>query len=869
MKRNCIIIPALEPDERLCEYIMEIRKSISGFIVVVDDGSGPEYRPLFDRIGSTEGCVVLRHDVNRGKGRALKTAFAYVKEHIPETRCLVCADCDGQHAPADVARILGEAEKEPGALHLGGRDFSGEEVPLRSRFGNRASSFLLWLVCGKWICDTQTGLRAFDESLLEDMISIPGERFEYEMQMLITCVRSRIPVRTHQIQTIYEGENEGSHFRPLQDSVRVMKALFAKTDRKRMKKRDLVFILTMIFSGIYLMWRVFFTIPWAAGTVQVCAGILLVLAELTTTLGMCELMVSKMKGRESAIALPDVPEELYPDVDVFIATHNEPADLLYKTINACTYLEYPDKDKVHVYVCDDGNREEIADLAAHLGVGYLGLADNQHAKSGNYNHALSQTRSPLVATFDSDMIPRRQFLIRTVPYFLDPELKMGLVQTPQSFYNQDLFQFNLFSEKDIPNEQDFFSREINVMRNSSNSAAYTGSNTVISRKALEEIGGFPYGTITEDFETSLRLQKAGYITYASEEVLAAGLSTTTVESMISQRVRWARGVIQSIRNTNAVFTSRLSLAARLSYLNAYLYWWSFLCRMIFILSPILFALFDFQLVECGFGELILFWLPSHLFYSMSVRYLSTNIRSLRWSQIIDTILAPYLILPVLLESVGISQKKFKVTDKKKQRERTTTWHYLIPHGILILLTTAAMLRYLHGKYGLALVYSSVILFWLGYNLMALVYAVFFMMGREAKRRYDRIGAEENVEFAYQGKRFEGRTQDVSEKGIAFVVKDAAPLQPGDDIDLIVFTEHYRAKLGVRIVYKGKTEDGTRFAASAEPVSEQDQRNWLQIIHDRVHSLPKEIDPWRTVYDDVVRNVRMRREGRKRRVLWKS
>ena len=160
--------------------------------------------------------------------------------------------------------------------------------------------------------------------------------------------------------------------------------------------------------------------------------------------------------------------------------------------------------------------------------------------------------------------------------------------------------------------KDFFSREINVMRNASNTAVYTGSNTVILRTALEEIGGFPYDTVTEDFETSLRLQKAGYITYATTEVLAAGLSTTTVESMIGQRIRWARGVIQSIQNTNPVFAKELPAAARLSYLNSYLYWWSFLCRMIFILAPVLFALFGFRLVECGFGELLLFWLPSYV-----------------------------------------------------------------------------------------------------------------------------------------------------------------------------------------------------------------------------------------------------------------
>lgn len=624
------------------------------------------------------------------------------------------------------------------------------------------------------------------------------------------------------------------------------------------KKRNRWFIVTIIFLSVYLIWRIFFTLPWREGVLQAAIGIALAAAETVTSLGMMELMVNRMKSSGYEIPLPDVASDRFPDVDVFIATHNESAKLLYKTINACTFLEYPDPDKVHIYVCDDGDREEIRKLAEHFGVGYLGLSDNRHAKSGNYNHALSRTSSPLIATFDADMIPRRQFLVKTVPYFLIPEKRMGLVQTPQSFYNQDLFQFNLFSEKDIPNEQDFFSREVNVMRNAANAAVYTGSNTVILRSALEEIGGFPYDTVTEDFETSLRFQKAGYITYASSEVLAAGLSTTTVASMIGQRIRWARGVIQSIQNTNAVFTKDLTLQARLSYLNSYLYWWSFLCRMIFILSPILFALFGFRLVECGFWELLLFWLPSHLSYRVAMGYLSTNIRNMRWSQIIDTILAPYLIVPVFLESVGIHYKKFKVTDKKKQRVQTASFRYLIPHGILIFLTVASILIFLRGKYGLVLVYSSVILFWLGYNLVSLLYAVFFMLGRESRRISDRIGAEEKAEVWKTGEYWQGKTVDVSEEGIALRIPDIPGMKKGDTFRVVVTTEHYRAALNATCVYSRAEEF---LAATVSPVDEESRRNWMQIIHDRKHSLPREIDPWMTVYDEVCRNIRMRWERR--------
>ena len=225
------------------------------------------------------------------------------------------------------------------------------------------------------------------------------------------------------------------------------------------KKRNRIFLAAIISSGVYLFWRIFFTLPWQEGVVSVAAGCALVLAETVTLSGTAELMISRMRAPAFEIPFPEKTEpESFPHVDVLIATHNEPEELLYKTVNACTFLEYPDPAKVHVYVCDDGGRENVRKMAEHLGAGYIGMKENPHAKSGNYNHALERTSSPLVATFDADMIPRRTFLMRTVPFFLIPEWKLGLLQTPHSFYNQDLFQFNLYAEKGIPNEQDFFSR---------------------------------------------------------------------------------------------------------------------------------------------------------------------------------------------------------------------------------------------------------------------------------------------------------------------------------------------------------------------------------------------------------------------------
>ncbi|MCU6710484.1 glycosyltransferase [Paenibacillus sp. J5C_2022] len=646
------------------------------------------------------------------------------------------------------------------------------------------------------------------------------------------------------------------------------------------KRQNVMFVVTMILMSIYLLWRMLFTLPLDQGFLNLFFGILLLAAETVTVLTTFELFIQKMQKKRTKLDFPTIPPDYYPDVDVFIATHNEPVDILYKTVNACTCMDYPDKRKVHIFLCDDGGRPEVEELARQFGVGYIGFPGNTEAKSGNLNNALSKTSSPLIATFDADMIPQHTFLMKTVPYFLlsefvkekgewrlrraderDDHFKLGLVQTPQSFYNPDLFQFNLYAEQGIPNEQDFFSREVNILRNASNAVAYTGSNTVISRKAMEEINGFPLKTITEDFETSIRLQQAGYMTYATEEVQAAGLTTTTVQGMVKQRIRWARGIIQSLQNTRAISSKKLPFWTRITYMSSFLYWWSFFNRLIFILAPILFALFDFQIVSVSFWQILIFWLPSYFFYSMSMRYLSSNIRNQRWSQVIDTIFMPYLIVPVLLETLHIHERKFKVTNKKRAsgQEWMRSLKYAIPHLFLLFLSVAALIRYVDGKYGVALFYSSIIIFWLVHNMIALCYALFFMIGRRAYRETERIRAEEDVTINHEAStlRYEARTVDVSEQGIALYVAHPIYLPPKTTVSLHVRSKRYEANLEAVIVYVKKDGEGWRYSATVKPVSETDKRQYMQLIYDRKHSLPEQMNLWDTAYDDMVRNVKRR------------
>ncbi len=666
-----------------------------------------------------------------------------------------------------------------------------------------------------------------------------------------------------------------------QVTIRTRRAVFeVKKTRKHLTteilKRNFILFTAMFLTSVYLLWRLFFTIPIDGNFVQTLFGIMLYSAELVTSLTTFELYFHKIRSDNYKLEMPIIAEEDYPHIDVFIATHNEPVDILYKTANACTFMDYPDKSKVHIYFSDDGDRPQVAELAKSLGIGYIGLSGNKDAKSGNLNNALAKTDSPLIATFDADMIGQHTFLMKTVPYFLlpeyikdngtwrrrtpeemDPSYKIGLIQTPQSFYNPDLFQFNLYCEDSVPNEQDFFSKEVNTMRNAANAIAYTGSNTVIARQAMVDIGGFPLNTITEDFETSIRIQKEHYITYATDEVQAAGLTTTDFKSMIKQRKRWAQGVIQSLQNTRAVFTKKLSPRARISYLSSYCYWWSFLNRIIFILSPVVFALFGMRVVTCAFEELLLWWLPSYIFYTLGFRYLSSNVRNNRWSQIIDTIFAPYLITSVFLETIGIHERTFKITSKKKTGHQRSDLLYAIPHLILFLLCFASIIRFMQGQYGWALVHSSVIIFWLCYNLTMLLYTLFFMTGRRSFRKSERINAIEEVTLVFADRTIKAQTRDLSDHGMSIIYDEFWEIPKGTPADVIISSDLYKAQLKATFVNQKPWHQQWHYAFSVEPIDENNKRQYLQLIYDRNHSLPKTLDTWSMIYDDLYRNWRVR------------
>lgn len=219
-----VIIPSYKPDiEIMSKFMKELKKEFKN-IVIVNDGSGKEYDNFFD---SFEDITVLKHCVNLGKGRAIKTAFNYIHNTYPKFKSVVTADCDGQHKVEDIKRVGQASINNPSSLILGVRDFNQDDVPTKSRYGNKITRNIFKMFIGINITDTQTGLRGFSKKLVELFIKTNGERYEYETNMLIDCKINDINIKEVKIKTVYINNNKTSHFNPLRDSIMIYK-LFIK-----------------------------------------------------------------------------------------------------------------------------------------------------------------------------------------------------------------------------------------------------------------------------------------------------------------------------------------------------------------------------------------------------------------------------------------------------------------------------------------------------------------------------------------------------------------------------------------------------------------------------------------------------------------
>jgi cellulose synthase (UDP-forming) len=489
--------------------------------------------------------------------------------------------------------------------------------------------------------------------------------------------------------------------------------------------------------------------------------------------------------RRKPAPLPDDSNE-WPTVDVYVPTYNEPLYVVRPTVLAALNMDWPNH-KFKVYILDDGRREEFKQFAAAAGCGYIIRSQNNHAKAGNINQALTQTTGEYVAIFDCDHIPTRSFLQITMGWFLRDK-RLGMLQTPHHFYSPDPFEKNLGQFRKMPNEGELFYGIVQDGNDFWNATFFCGSCAVLRRPALLEIGGVAVETVTEDCHTALRLHMQKWNTAYINIPQAAGLATESLSSHIGQRIRWARGMVQILRLENPLFNSKLSLAQRLCYFNACSHFLYALPRLIFLTAPLVYLLFGWVNIY-GYAWAIFAYAMPHIFLAQITNSrVQGHYRLSFWNEIYEAVLAPYILYPTILALINPKLGKFNVTAKGGLVPRSYFDRKIaMPFLILLLLNFIGIAVALPRYFLWDTTHRDTVImnvFWTFYNIVILLVSAAVAWETKQQRRHVRVDVEVPFTIVCQdGQQVHGHTIDMSNSGAALLVTDSArPLNPGERIN---------------------------------------------------------------------------------------
>jgi cellulose synthase (UDP-forming) len=537
-----------------------------------------------------------------------------------------------------------------------------------------------------------------------------------------------------------------------------------------------------------------------------------------------------------APALPEDPAR-WPGVDIFVPTYNEPVDIVFITLAACTQLDYP-REKLNVYVLDDGgtgaklqdpdrraalnakNRAQaLKTMAAELGVHYLSRPDNSHAKAGNINAALNLTGgrddkngtgpapgkpSPgeLILILDSDHVPTRDFLKNTVGFFLADD-KLAFVQTPHFFINPTPVERNLETYKQNPNENEMFYGGVHLGLDFWNASFFCGSAAVLRRSSLMAVGGIESNTITEDAATALKLHSRGYNSLYLNKPMVMGLAPESFDGFVIQRSRWARGMTQILLLKNPLWQKGLSLSQRVCYLNACLYWLFGFARVVFFLSPLMFLFFLLRIYNASLMQVVVYAVP-HLMASYAIsNILYGRLRHPFFSELFETIQSIYLAPAIMSVFLRPRSPRFRVTPKSVSLENDGPTRLATPFYIMFLLTLLAYPVGIFRWFQNPTLYDTIIicLTWNTFNMLLMLCCLGVVWERKQLRQAHRFVSLEpaQISIGAEAGKIDAVITDLSSGGAGLLVASNVRLSEKDDLTLFVTDSYghaYRLPLAI-------------------------------------------------------------------------
>ncbi len=603
----------------------------------------------------------------------------------------------------------------------------------------------------------------------------------------------------------------------------------------------LVLMLMSIFASFrYGWWRISTVITYLRdpmlhwGALDIFFIVILVLAE---TYAVAILMLGYFQTiwplHRAPLPLPDNADE-WPEVDLLIPTYNEPLSVVRHTALASLNIDWP-VEKLHVYLLDDGRREEFRKFAEEAGIGYMTREDNKGAKAGNINNALSHLHSPYVAIFDCDHVPTRSFLQVTMGWFLK-DRKLALMQTPHHFYSPDPFERNLDQFKAVPSEEELFYGVVQDGNDFWNSTFFCGSCAVLRREALDQVGGIATETVTEDAHTSLRLQMKGWNTAYINIPQAAGLATERLAGHVTQRIRWARGMIQILRTDNPLFARGLKWSQRLCYFNAMMHFLYALPRLIFLTAPLIYLILGHSNIPGHWAAILAYALP-HLFLSnITNSRVQGQHRHSFWNEVYETVLAPYILLPTLFALVNPKFGKFNVTAKGGTVKETyfdtkiaQPFFVLLLFNVIGLIMAALRFFVWDVAHPGTVVMNTV---WVFFNIVILGVAT--AVARESKQRRQDVRIDLSLPSRIQladGSSINGKTVDVSSGGTAIRIHEQLSVTPGAAVRVLFPLPGGVANLPSTVI--GNAEGLLRL--HFEDLSIEEQEQLTRILYSRADS----------------------------------